>query len=37
MQAMPVCSHPTLEQVFESDRLARAKARELLEESRYAL
>ena len=37
MQAVPVCSHPTLEQVFESDRLARAKARELLAQSRYAL
>ena len=37
MQAVPVCSHPSLEQVFESDRLARAKARELLTDGRYAL
>ena len=37
MQAVPVCSHPTLEQVFESDRLSRAKACELLKDGRYAL
>ena len=37
MQAVPVCSHPKLEQVFESDRLARAKACELLKDGRYAL
>ena len=37
MQAVPVCAHPTLEQVLESDRLAREKARSLLGTDRYAL
>ena len=37
MQAVPVCTHPMLEQVLESDRLAREKARSLLGTDRYAL
>ena len=37
MLAIPVTQHPTLDQVFESDRLARAKATELLATSRFAL
>ena len=37
MHAIPVTAHPTLEQVFESDRLAREKATALLKTSRYAL
>lgn len=37
MHAVPVTYHATLEQVFESDRMARAKARALLEKSRFAL
>ena len=37
MHAVPVTYHATLEQVFESDRMARAKAQELLKTSRFAV
>ena len=37
MAAVPVTQHPTLEQVFESDLKARAKAKELLATSRFAV
>lgn len=37
MQAVPVTAHPTLEQVFESDRAAREKASHLLLTGRFAL
>ncbi|MBP3427286.1 MAG: 1-deoxy-D-xylulose-5-phosphate reductoisomerase [Clostridia bacterium] len=37
MHAIPVTAHPTLDQVFESDRLARVKALELLATSRFAV
>lgn len=37
MAAIPVVSHPTLEQVFESDRAAREKANALLVTSRFAV
>ena len=37
MHAVPVVHHATLEQVFESDLLARAKAQELLKTSRFAV
>lgn len=35
MHAVPVVQHPTLEQAFESDRLAREKARALLATGRF--
>ena len=37
MHAVPVVYHATLDQVFESDLLARAKAQELLKTSRFAV
>ena len=37
MHAVPVVYHATLDQVFESDRMARAKAQELLKTSRFAV
>ena len=37
MLAIPVIQHPTLEQVFECDLAARAKANALLETSRFAV
>ena len=37
MHAVPVIHHATLEQVFESDRMARAKAQALLGTSRFAV
>ena len=37
MLAVPVIHHATLEQVFESDLAARAKAKELLKTSRFAI
>ena len=37
MHAVPVVHHATLEQVFESDLMARAKAKELLKTSRFAI
>ena len=36
MQAVPVVAHPTLAQVFESDRAAREKAQALLETGRFS-
>ena len=37
MASVPVTQHPTLEQVFESDLKARARAKELLATSRFAI
>ena len=37
MMSVPVTAHPTLEQVFESDRAARARAQALLGTERFAL
>ena len=37
MLAIPVIQHPTLDQVFECDLAARAKANELLKTSRFAI
>ena len=37
MLAIPVVAHPTLDQVFECDLQARAKAQELLHTSRFAV
>ncbi|MDO4741514.1 MAG: 1-deoxy-D-xylulose-5-phosphate reductoisomerase, partial [Eubacteriales bacterium] len=37
MHAVPVVHHATLDQVFESDLAARAKAKELLKTSRFAV